>query len=314
MTTTIHGPGGREQLIELLLRQFVVDGDEGVANRIADKCRTQGYAPGAELIRQGDSGSDIFLILTGSVSIVVHGREVGQRSAGQHVGEMALVNPNARRTASVIAKEEALVAILSEPDFSAIAEKAPKLWRRLAGEMGSRIGQYNQHEAHLEYAAFHDPLTSLPNRNLFADRFKEATAATPRGDGCALLYLDLDRFKPVNDTYGHATGDQLLKLVAQRIRGNVKPTDTVARYGGDEFVILLAGAGGRENASTVAARLVQDLSRPFTVNSIKLSISASVGIAFYPDHGQDLDILMQRADLALYEAKKAGRDTYQLSE
>jgi diguanylate cyclase (GGDEF)-like protein len=315
MINLFPGPAGRKRLIELLANQFVVAGDQGVAVRIAEKCTVRAYAAGTEIIKQGDCDNDIYLILSGCVSIAVHGREIGRRNAGQHVGEMALVNPTILRTASVLAMEDTVAAQISEPDFSNIAEKAPKLWRLLAGELGGRIGRYNEHEAHLEFVAYHDALTSLPNRNLFNERFNQAILHARRTGGeCALLYIDLDKFKPVNDTYGHAMGDQLLKLAAERIRSNVLAGDTVARYGGDEFVALLSGPGSRQNASAVAAKLVQDLGRPFSVNNIKLSISASVGIAFYPDHGDDLETLMQRADLALYEAKRVGRDNYQLWE
>lgn len=300
-------------MIEAVRNQFVVAGDENIAVQIAERCTIHVFESGTEIIEQGGADNDIFLLLSGSVSIVVHGRQIGQRKAGQHVGELAMVDPGMRRTASVFAIEDTVAARISEADFSKIAEQAPKLWRLLAGDLGGRIGQYNEQEARLEFAAYHDPLTLLPNRSLFTDRFKQIVMqARKAGDECALLYLDLDKFKPVNDTYGHATGDKLLKLVAERMRSHVTPPDIVARYGGDEFVLLFVGGDSRQNASTVAAKLVKDLAQPFSVDQLDLSISASIGIAFYPDHGDDLETLMQRADLALYEAKKAGRDNYQV--
>ena len=151
-----------------------------------------------------------------------------------------------------------------------------------------------------------DPLTGLLNRTgleLFLERL------TREGEGAmlALLYIDLDRFKPVNDRHGHATGDHLLKAVAQRLGGLVRPTDAVARLGGDEFVVVLAGAGTLANAETVAEKVVAAVGAPFDVDGLRLEIGASVGVAFGVEPGGGWRELIRRADAALYRAKACGR-------
>lgn len=175
----------------------------------------------------------------------------------------------------------------------------------------SDITQHKEYEAQLKYIAYHDALTSLPNRKLFAERCHQAILRAQRAGGeCAVLYLDLDRFKPINDTYGHDIGDKLLQEVARRMQHCVRATDTVARLGGDEFVVLLDGLGSRQNAEAVAGKMVAELAQPFRIADLILFVSASVGIAVWPEHGDDVEILLRRADKALYRAKESGRDTY----
>ena len=121
------------------------------------------------------------------------------------------------------------------------------------------------------------------------------------------MYIDLDRFKPVNDRHGHSTGDHLLRAVAQRLAGLVRPTDAVARLGGDEFVVLLSGAGTLANAEIVADKVVAAVAAPFDVDGLRLEIGASVGVAFGVEPGGDRRELIRRADAALYRAKASGR-------
>ncbi|WP_075111731.1 GGDEF domain-containing protein [Noviherbaspirillum massiliense] len=306
MANRFEGPGGKEQLAEALLQQFIVGSDENLAARMAQKCIVAEHPAGTEIIKQGDYGNELFMILEGSVSIVAHGREIAKRTASQHIGEMALISPNSRRSASVLAIDDTITATITEPDFTKLAEKKPALWRLLAGELGERIGKHNEYEAQLEFAANHDALTWLPNRKLFTERLGDAIRhARQAGEECAVLYLDLDKFKPVNDTFGHPVGDQLLKQVSDRLRHCVDKHTTVARFGGDEFAVLLPGADVRQNAKELADRLVSELRRPFRIDPIYVSISASVGIAFYPQDGEDIKTLMQHADTALYDAKRA---------
>jgi len=160
-------------------------------------------------------------------------------------------------------------------------------------------------EAHL---AFHDELTGLPNRGMLSERLERASAASSRGILSALLYIDLDYFKRANDTYGHAAGDALLRLVAERINALLRPSDTPARIGGDEFATLLYDIGGVDDAVGIGLRVVRALSTPFDIGECTIQIGASVGVTLIIGAGErPLDII-KRADAALYEAKGAGRN------
>lgn len=162
----------------------------------------------------------------------------------------------------------------------------------------------------LTQLALHDTLTGLPNRTLLADRIDQAIAkVAEQGGGFALMFIDLDGFKPVNDAFGHHTGDQLLKEVALRLRGHLHSQDTLARIGGDEFVLLVE-LGEPEDAVGVAAKQVNLVSRPFRVAEQSLQISASVGIVLYPGNGTDQLELLRNADAAMYHAKSAGKNAY----
>ena len=165
----------------------------------------------------------------------------------------------------------------------------------------------------LVYMATHDVLTQLPNRGLFFDRVTQSLElAKRRGGRAALLFIDLDKFKPINDTWGHAVGDLLLKAVAQRLTARIRAADTVGRIGGDEFVILLREVANEEGAIKVAEALRDALRQPFEVADKTLAISASIGIALSPDHGGDASELTRHADEAMYRAKEAGRDRLDL--
>ncbi|HEY8739113.1 MAG TPA: EAL domain-containing protein [Candidatus Dormibacteraeota bacterium] len=166
----------------------------------------------------------------------------------------------------------------------------------------------------LQYQALHDALTGLPNRTLVGDRLHQAIAsATREKRPVALLLLDLDRFKEVNDTMGHAYGDLLLQQVASRIRNLLREADTVARLGGDEFAILPSGATAKEGAVRTAQKVVKAFEKPFIIDDRAFDIRASIGIALYPQHGEDAETLMRRADVAMYVAKR-GKKPYELYE
>ncbi len=173
------------------------------------------------------------------------------------------------------------------------------------------ITERKANEARIDFLAHHDPLTSLPNRVLFRDRFALATAWSERSGGkVALLFVDLDHFKNINDTLGHPVGDRLLQQVALRLRQCVRDTDTISRQGGDEFLIALTDVHDLDRVSTVATAVVQALSAPFPIEGHELAATLSMGVAVWPDDGQDFDTLLQRADTAMYQAKAAGRNTY----
>ncbi|MCF8042911.1 MAG: EAL domain-containing protein [Desulfarculaceae bacterium] len=175
------------------------------------------------------------------------------------------------------------------------------------------ISQIKSSEEQAAYLAYHDSLTSLPNRRLFNDRLEVAIATAARKQQrLALLYLDLDNFKQVNDGLGHAAGDELLQETARRLRGKVRDEDTVARLGGDEFVLLLVGIQEPEYAAVVAQRVLDDLANPYRLRGRRFYLSASVGITMFPDDGSEAEALLSNADMAMYRAKSAGRNNYKL--
>jgi len=171
------------------------------------------------------------------------------------------------------------------------------------------ITEHKLAEERIQRVAHHDSLTGLPNRLLFNDRLTQAISLAKRDSRqFALLYLDLDKFKPVNDSQGHAAGDELLQSVAARIRRQVRESDTVARVGGDEFAVILPDIARRGEAETVATKIISAVASPFRLGSQKQSvgIGASIGIALYPADGRDADALIKAADAAMYSAKQAG--------
>ncbi|MDW8370628.1 MAG: GGDEF domain-containing protein [Geminicoccaceae bacterium] len=173
------------------------------------------------------------------------------------------------------------------------------LWRRLQ-ELAAA-------EAESRYLAFHDALTELPNRLLFQDRLAQAIARVKREGGSgALLILDLDDFKRVNDVFGHAAGDELLRAVARRLAASVRATDTVARLGGDEFAILLAPLAGAAALETVLARIRTELAAPVRIDGSTVAASATIGVAVFPEDGDEPDRLVRLADAALYRGKALG--------
>ncbi len=163
----------------------------------------------------------------------------------------------------------------------------------------------------LAFQAQHDVLTGLPNRLLFQDRVQQAILRAQRNRRkVAVLWFDLDRFKQINDTLGHRIGDELLCEFAERIKGSLRKSDTAARIGGDEFVVLVADLDGASDFRVVVEKLMKRIRLSMTVSGRELSISASAGVSVYPDHGAEPAELMRNADLAMYEAKRAGRDTF----
>lgn len=164
----------------------------------------------------------------------------------------------------------------------------------------------------LDFMAHYDPLTGLPNRLLFADRARQAILRHGRDGGhLALLFLDIDNFKIVNDTLGHPFGDALLKQAAQRVQGVLRQSDTVARLGGDEFAVLLPDLGEDADAGRVAQKILDVLVQPYTLDEQETFASASLGIALYPGDGDSVDLLLKHADTAMYHAKSQGKNNYQ---
>jgi diguanylate cyclase (GGDEF)-like protein/hemerythrin-like metal-binding protein/PAS domain S-box-containing protein len=188
-----------------------------------------------------------------------------------------------------------------------------------AGEVTHYVGTFTDithkkaAEDEIRHLAFYDALTDLPNRMLLDDRLQQALVAAKRDDArIALLFLDLDKFKPINDSYGHDVGDQLLKDAARRILACVRESDTVARIGGDEFIVLLRTVEDTRDALAVAEKIRVALNQPFALKGHRLEVSSSIGLALYPAHGNDAFALSKNADIAMYQAKNAGRNAVRI--
>jgi diguanylate cyclase (GGDEF)-like protein/PAS domain S-box-containing protein len=173
------------------------------------------------------------------------------------------------------------------------------------------VTERRQYEQSVHHLAYHDALTGLPNRALLNDRLAQALVATGRnGTSGSLMILDLDRFKDINDTLGHSTGDLLLKAVSGRLTNLLRKSDTVSRMGGDEFVLLLPSVATTVGAATIAGKIVRAFRKPFVCDGHTLKVTASIGIAVFPEDGSDAENLLKNADIALYRVKEGGRNGF----
>jgi diguanylate cyclase (GGDEF)-like protein len=228
---------------------------------------------------------------------------------------------------------EVPVVTASETDDAGLALSALQrgaqdcvLAEDLAGAAAARIlrhaierqrimGELQQARQREQYLATHDALTGVPNRTLFYDRLTQAIAGARRyHTTLAILYADLDGFKPINDTLGHEAGDRLLQAVAERIGVIVRKSDTVARVGGDEFTVILSQVAKPGDAATVAENMLRRIAQPVRLDGGERRVTASVGIAIYPGDGELADTLVRAADTAMYHAKKLGGDRYAFFE
>ncbi|PXW99388.1 PAS domain S-box-containing protein/diguanylate cyclase (GGDEF)-like protein [Sphaerotilus hippei] len=187
------------------------------------------------------------------------------------------------------------------------------------GQPARYVGIFNdvtalrRQDDHIRHLAFHDPLTGLPNRALLLDRLEHAIDGAARlGEHLGLMFIDLDRFKQINDTLGHELGDRLLQEIAHRLRQQLLESDTAARLGGDEFVVLLEHVQDPQALGTLAERLITSLSRPVVVEPHTMQVGATIGIACFPEHGLRATDLMRQADAAMYAAKSAGRGCWRV--
>ncbi len=175
-------------------------------------------------------------------------------------------------------------------------------------ELQAEVAERRNAEIRLDHLAHHDPLTGLPNRLMFAEQLRHSLSLAARNQRqLAVLFVDLDRFKEVNDTLGHAIGDELLVAVTQRLVAHLRTADTLARLGGDEFICVIEDLKDSHEAQRVAEKLIELLSQPFTIQAHELFVAASIGICLYPDDGEDVDTLVRNADTAMYQAKAHGR-------
>ncbi len=193
----------------------------------------------------------------------------------------------------------------------AVAERTAEL-KAANARLGAEIGDRRQAEERARHLADHDALTGLPNRRLLEDRLTQALALSQRNrKQTAVMFVDLDRFKAINDSLGHAVGDEVLKEVARRLVKQLRIGDTVCRVGGDEFVVVLPEAKRSTDAANVAGKIIETLSQPVRVAERELTVTPSIGIAVFPDDGRDAEALIRNADAAMYHAKESGRANYQ---
>lgn len=190
--------------------------------------------------------------------------------------------------------------------------------RDAAGQISHYVGvlsditEARNYREQLEHQANHDTLTSLPNRSLLQDRLQQAIAHAHRqGRLLAVAFIDLDNFKVINDSLGHSAGDHLLKITAERLRSCLREDDTVARHGGDEFVLLLNDQSSRETIARTVSRVIEMLAQPFTVEGHELTNTCSIGVTLYPEDGSDAEVLLKNADAAMYRAKAQGKNSLQ---
>lgn len=202
--------------------------------------------------------------------------------------------------------------------LAAIKKMLEKQWqeiekRRLYQEMHLKLSESIQEEEELIYLATHDALTGLPNRTLFQDRLSiELVRARRNKQKLAVMLLDLDHFKDINDRLGHSAGDKLLRHIAQRLSNLLRKSDSVARIGGDEFLLLLPEISQIKDVAKVAQKVLVDMRRPFKFNSYSVKITASIGISIFTDCSGNAGSLIKNADIAMYKAKEQGRDRYNL--
>ena len=193
------------------------------------------------------------------------------------------------------------------------SDTGPGVVRKFQGTYGVArdITERKKAELIINYQAYHDLLTGLPNRALFRDRLGLAIAQARRSkEMLAVMFIDLDRFKLVNDTLGHVAGDELLQAVSTRFKGCLREGDTMARVGGDEFMLLLSSLNGRADAEMVARKLVNSLQEPFHIDGQELFVNVSIGIALHPEHGKTIDNLIKHADIAMYQVKGHNKNGY----
>ncbi|MEO4045583.1 diguanylate cyclase [Pseudomonas sp. CAU 1711] len=197
--------------------------------------------------------------------------------------------------------------------IQASANELQEAVRLRTAELALANQQLCEREQRLQHAAFHDPLTELPNRRYLIERAEVALAdAQRRNESVALMLVDLDHFKPINDKYGHDAGDLLLRTIGQRLREHVRANDMVARLGGDEFAVLVCGPEARQHAQEIAARLLAELARPVLYGANRLAVTISIGGALYPQHASQFTGLYKAADEAMYRAKQKGRSGFVL--
>jgi len=312
-----HNPWVMEPSTILNGKILVVDDQELTARMLAEMLQTAGYSAVSyttdarevcDLHRENHY--DLILLdmnMPGKDGFQVMA-ELNTLDAGDYLPVMALTAQPAYKLHALKAGAKDFIAKPFDPE-EALTRIRNMLEVRLLHDEALHTARTM--EAH----ALHDALTGLANRRLLTDRISAMLANARRNNSSmAIVFLDLDDLKRINDTLGHAVGDTLLKMVAARLSAAVREEDTVARLGGDEFVVALWDAKRADDAVSVASKLIKSLSTPYAIEGTSVSTSASAGIAIYPIHGTDADELLKRADQALYAAKRAGKNAFRIAE
>ncbi len=241
----------------------------------------------------------VFVVMMGFIFLML-GLVVWMNMAGWHINDVPPVTLFSLFNISAVLLVTAFFVWLLAND-----------WRAALLRLEVENERIRESHARIDKLAFHDSLTGLPNRLLARDRFEQAMALAKRNHtSVALLYLDLDDFKSVNDSLGHSSGDLLLCDVAQRLALAVRASDTVSRQGGDEFLIVMGSLVDDSDAAAMAVKIIDLLTTPFQVNGLEVSTTGSLGIALYPADGGDFETLLKNADMAMYRAKESGRNTF----
>ena len=256
-------------------------------SRITGYTREEALGQNPRLLRSGHHGHDFYIAMWHDLT-----------SRGYWHGEVW----NRHKNGMLYAENLSITAV-SDIDESSLHYVA----------LFSDITELKKHQQQLEHMAHYDALTGIPNRVLLGDRLKQAIAQSRRHQrGLAVVYLDIDGFKEVNDAYGHETGDQLLVAIAQRLRDTLREGDTLARLGGDEFVAVLTELRTSDECEAILSRLLQTTASPIKIRQHTLLLSASLGVTLFPQDGSDADTLLRHADQAMYQAKQAGKNRYHL--
>lgn len=315
--------------------------------RIDAACSLRRFSPGAMIFAEGAPGQEFFIVLEGEVDIWKDHDSADRDllatcGPGQAFGELALIDDDPR-SATVVARDEVSVLVVDRADFHRVIQSsgsiALSVMQSLSGMVRERTDRFiqnlrerNRHlerayarlkreiedrrqaERRLHHQAFHDPLTELPNRALFLNRLQrviERAVSKGRHD-YAVLYLDVDRFSVVNESLGHVAGDEALVKIADRLRKCLRRSETLARFGGDEFAVLMEGVGRTEDAIRVARRIRDELAPPVGVSGRELFLTASIGIVPGMKSYRNTVEVLRDADIAMYGAKARGLGEYQV--
>lgn len=297
------------------LVQATVFGPDGHSTYSTEPSLIGGPAPDPALLSAAQHGSTVSIVaalasasqpkqkvLQTYVPLVAGG--TGTKPVGTAVFELSQTYSQivaaAQQSAILVTEVVAVILLAICGCFFAVL-------RLMTHRIRGRMKDMEDHVEEMEHYAFHDPLTGLPNRALFYDRVEMALQSAQRtGATVAVMVMDLDRFKEINDTFGHDSGDQLLREVAHNLRAGLRQSDSVARLGGDEFAILAPSVAGPLGAITIAERALEALQRPHEVAGTEVDVDASIGVALHPHHGQGVDALLRCADIALYVSKANG--------